>query len=139
MSRFTRFSWGKIWFVDIGPCKRFDIFQLCSCFNFPNSTQVACVHIELTISPRPIFLYFGECLVTESREHNQCDKNCKKVNFFQKLVVTFNYVQSNANVVVNLIDLQSSWRNVEQIIRPESIYKQGAKASSCDANVGKEA
>ena len=29
MSRFTRFSWGKIWFVDIGPCKRFDIFQLC--------------------------------------------------------------------------------------------------------------
>ena len=110
-----------------------------SCFNFPDSTQVACAHIELTILPRPIFLYFGECLVTESREHNQCDKNCKKVNFFQKLVVTFNYVQSNANVVVNLIDLQSSWRNVEQIIRPESIYKQGTKASSCDANVGKEA
>ena len=25
----TRFSRGKIWFVDIGPCKRFDIFQLC--------------------------------------------------------------------------------------------------------------
>ena len=24
-----RFSRGKIWFVDIGPCKRFDIFQLC--------------------------------------------------------------------------------------------------------------
>ena len=30
MSRFTRFSRGKIWFVDIGPCKRFDIFHLCS-------------------------------------------------------------------------------------------------------------
>ena len=29
MSRFTRFSRGKIWFVNIGPCKRFDIFQLC--------------------------------------------------------------------------------------------------------------
>ena len=29
MSRFTRFSRGKIWFVDIGPCKIFDIFQLC--------------------------------------------------------------------------------------------------------------
>ena len=28
MSRFTRFSRGKIWFVGIGPCKRFDIFQL---------------------------------------------------------------------------------------------------------------
>ena len=28
MSRFTRFSWGKIWFDDIGPCKRFDILQL---------------------------------------------------------------------------------------------------------------
>ena len=28
MSRFTRFSRGKIWFVDIGTCKRFDIFQL---------------------------------------------------------------------------------------------------------------
>ena len=25
-----RFSRGKIWFVDIGPCKRFDIFQLWS-------------------------------------------------------------------------------------------------------------
>ena len=32
MSQFTRFSRGKIWFVDIGPCKRFDIFQLwCAC------------------------------------------------------------------------------------------------------------
>ena len=30
MSRFTRFSRGKIWFVNIGPCKRFDIFQLWS-------------------------------------------------------------------------------------------------------------
>ena len=30
MSRLTCFSRGKIWFVDIGPCKRFDIFQLCS-------------------------------------------------------------------------------------------------------------
>ena len=29
MSRFTRFFRGKIWFVDIGPCKRFDIFQVC--------------------------------------------------------------------------------------------------------------
>ena len=28
MSRFTRFSRGKIWLVDIGLCKRFDIFQL---------------------------------------------------------------------------------------------------------------
>ena len=28
MSRFTRFSRGKIWFFDIGSCKRFDIFQL---------------------------------------------------------------------------------------------------------------
>ena len=29
MSRFTRFSRGKIWFGNIVPCKRFDIFQLC--------------------------------------------------------------------------------------------------------------
>ena len=29
MSRFTRFSLGKNLFVDIGPCKRFDIFHLC--------------------------------------------------------------------------------------------------------------
>ena len=29
MSRFMRFSRGKIWLVDIGPCKRFDIFHLC--------------------------------------------------------------------------------------------------------------
>ena len=28
MSRLTRFSRGKIWFVDIGPCKRFDIFHV---------------------------------------------------------------------------------------------------------------
>ena len=28
MSWFTRFSQGKIWFVDIGPCKRFEILQL---------------------------------------------------------------------------------------------------------------
>ena len=26
MSRFTCFSWGKIWFEDSSPCKRFDIF-----------------------------------------------------------------------------------------------------------------
>ena len=32
MSRFTRFSLGKIWFIDIGPCKRFDIFQLCAIY-----------------------------------------------------------------------------------------------------------
>ena len=25
-----RFSRGKIWFVDIGPCKRFDILLICS-------------------------------------------------------------------------------------------------------------
>ena len=30
MSRFMRFSRGKIWFVDIGPCKRFDILLICS-------------------------------------------------------------------------------------------------------------
>ena len=29
MSRFTCFSRGKIWFDDLGPCKRFDILQLC--------------------------------------------------------------------------------------------------------------
>ena len=29
MSRFTRFSLGKIWFYEFGPCKRFDILQLC--------------------------------------------------------------------------------------------------------------
>ena len=29
MSRFTRFSLGKIWFDDIGPCKRFYILQPC--------------------------------------------------------------------------------------------------------------
>ena len=34
MSRFTRFSRGKIWFIDIGPCKRFDIFQLCPLLPF---------------------------------------------------------------------------------------------------------
>ena len=28
MLQFTRCSQGKIWLVDIGPCKRFDIFQL---------------------------------------------------------------------------------------------------------------
>ena len=30
MSRIWRIYPCKIWFVDIGPCKRFDIFQLCS-------------------------------------------------------------------------------------------------------------
>ena len=29
MLRFTRFFRGKIWCVDIGPCKRFDIFHVC--------------------------------------------------------------------------------------------------------------
>ena len=34
MSAFTRISRGKIWFEDFGPCKRFDIFQLCTfCVN----------------------------------------------------------------------------------------------------------
>ena len=39
MSQFTRFSRGKIWFVDIGPCKRFDIFQLCFCLLPCTGTQ----------------------------------------------------------------------------------------------------
>ena len=39
MLRFTRFSQGKIWFADIGPCKRFDIFQLCT------SREDVCIHI----------------------------------------------------------------------------------------------
>ena len=29
LSRFTRFSWGKIQFGRFAPCKRFDISQLC--------------------------------------------------------------------------------------------------------------
>ena len=29
LSLFTRFYWGKIWFEDFPPCKRFDILQLC--------------------------------------------------------------------------------------------------------------
>ena len=28
LSRFTRFSWGKIWYGRFAPCKRFDISQL---------------------------------------------------------------------------------------------------------------
>ena len=53
MSRFTRFSWGKIQFGRFAPCKRFDISQLClylplfficPCFlftpAFPNSHTV---------------------------------------------------------------------------------------------------
>ena len=44
MSRFTRFSRDKIWFSDIGPCKRFDILQLCvsTCFisNVPDDIGV---------------------------------------------------------------------------------------------------
>ena len=43
MSRFTPFSRGKIWIVDIGPCKRFDIFQLCIWMNsLSNLTAMKC-------------------------------------------------------------------------------------------------
>ena len=44
MSRFTHFSRGKIWFGDIGPCKRFEILQLCvsTCFisNVPDDIGI---------------------------------------------------------------------------------------------------
>ena len=44
MSRFMHFSRGKIWFDDIGPCKRFDILQLCvsTCFisNVPDDIGI---------------------------------------------------------------------------------------------------
>ena len=33
LSRFTHFSWGKIWFRRFAPCKRFDISQLCGHLN----------------------------------------------------------------------------------------------------------
>ena len=39
MSRFTRFSRGKIWFDDIGPCNRFDILQLCS-LTYPTLLEI---------------------------------------------------------------------------------------------------
>ena len=54
MLRFTRFSLGKIWFIDIGPCKRFDIFQVCSWRN--QKFNLAFLHIKGFINqtiPKP--------------------------------------------------------------------------------------
>ena len=43
-----RFSRGKIWFVDIGPCKRFDIFQL---WNLYDSLWL-CISLLNNLVPR---------------------------------------------------------------------------------------
>ena len=40
LSRFARFSWGKIWFGGFAPCKRFDILQLCISKNPPVSKKM---------------------------------------------------------------------------------------------------
>ena len=67
MSRFTRFSRGKIWFVDIGPCKRFDIFQLCKNPN-DNRSSVCCSSSQLSAERRQSFLKFRICCVFSPKE-----------------------------------------------------------------------
>ena len=53
MSRFTRFSWGKIWFDDIGPCKRFDILQLwiCAVHSMPGSPTCSTLFVPSVPTP----------------------------------------------------------------------------------------
>ena len=67
MSRFTRFSRGKIWFDDIGPCKRFDILQLCGrmyCWVWKLQTNsIANLLKLLEMSKRKFLLRTGVALV----------------------------------------------------------------------------
>ena len=69
MSRSMHLSRGKIWFVDIGPCKRLDIFQLCQNDNFYGDCS--------TYSRFMMIFYIsqGPALTWESASHESWSSN----------------------------------------------------------------
>ena len=61
MLRFTRFFRGKIWCVDIGPCKRFDIFQVCLRTDVPGYVCLKYfqISVNVMIKSRPLWKVEG--------------------------------------------------------------------------------